>query len=97
MNRRIRKTSMKLLLLCRRLQHEMNRQDRIGITVLGIEQAQIEVINILLELHGVDRRDEGVAWLCEPIFNALEGNLGLKKCLNELLDRIRELKRLEAK
>lgn len=95
MNRGNTRITVSLLKLVKRLEIEMERLKRCGVTVLPLENAQIDAINVILQVNGIHKYDDAVSWLCEPIFKFLWNDITRAECVRQFHVRLRELKKTE--
>lgn len=93
MNKRSTRITVSLLKLVKRLEIQQQQLKQCGVTILPLEHAQIDAINILLQVNGVHKNDDSVAWLCEPIFDFIENEITRAECIRRLYERFRNLRR----
>lgn len=92
MSRHVTRITVSLLKLAKRLENQMHQLKQCGITVLPLENAQIDAINILLQVNGIHKNDEGVSWLCEPLIQYIDGDIQMGECLLVLRERLQDLR-----
>ncbi|QJD87590.1 hypothetical protein [Cohnella herbarum] len=73
-----------LLILLQDLEAELTALDTAGVTVLPLEAHKFELIHTILGLCGIERDDDEVAYLCDPLFSFLEGNITIRQCMEKM-------------
>lgn len=93
MNNRTTRITVSLLKMVKRLEIQQQQLKQCGVTVLPLEHAQIDAINILLQINGVHEKNDYAAWLCEPIFDFIDNEITRAECIRRLHERFRNLRK----
>lgn len=90
MSKHITRVTVSILKMLKRLEMSRKVLEQSGVTVLSLEQAQMDGINLIMELNKVHRNDDAVDWLSTPIFEFLDNDITRAECIRILHERFRE-------
>ena len=93
MNRQTTRITVALLKLAQRLKLQFDQLEESGVRILQIEQAEFDVINLVLLTNGIRKDDESAAWIIEPLMQYVDGDIQMGECLRVLRERLQDLKR----
>lgn len=85
-------TTKRLVILAQMIDKKTRELDALGIVMPQLEYVQSEILMTVFQLNGIGRNDDGVDYLCDPIFKSFDGDITLNEAMHELSDRLQELK-----
>ncbi|MCL6457655.1 MAG: hypothetical protein K6T85_06580 [Gorillibacterium sp.] len=85
-------TTRTMLKLLRQLEQKNQVLVKNGVTLLALEDAQMDVIHALLDVNRIYRNNPGVDYFTHPAFLFMDGTIQLHEALEQMQERFEELK-----
>ncbi len=92
MTRRNYQVTKGLTLLTMLIETKTKELEAAGVTVNLLEEVQLEIVNLICSMNGVNRNHDRLDELCTPIFEYHFGEIGLNKCLQLFYQRLDEIR-----
>jgi hypothetical protein len=99
MNRRNRSLTRALLLIAKEMESQIAVLSSVGVTVLGLESIQLDLISSILRMNGIKKGNECGDLVAGPIFSYMLDTLSLDECMKGMsimLDQLEQERRGEA-
>lgn len=80
-----------LLTITKDIELQIQALTGVGVTVLGLESIQLELVSSILHMNGIRKNDEFADLVASPIFDYTLGKVSIEECLKGMAVQLEQL------
>lgn len=79
-----------LLKLAKRIENEITRLERVGVSIKALEDAVVQLLDILTEAHGIKKHSGLYYSLLDVVFDFLNDRMSRSECVAQFYKRLNQ-------
>lgn len=93
MTKRLEHLTDNLLKLAKRIENEIQRLERVGVSIKALEDASVQLLDILTEAHGIKKHSCLYYSLLDLVFDFLNDRTSRSECIAQIYKRLKQGRR----